>query len=181
MQDQLVKNSKNRSKPPSSDGYMNVHTNSLRKPGGKTNGGQKGHKGHTLGSVENPNSIKVHKVKQCKHCHTSFEDEEVIDYEKRQVFDIPFIQVEVTEHRAEIKICDHCGLETKAGFPSDVAQPTQYGNRIKSLASYFNSYQLIPLERTGEIFKDVFNHSLSEATILRANATLADRVTYVKG
>lgn len=176
LQNQLGKNSGNSSKPPSTDGYRKPRTTSLRKSTGKKKGGQKGHKGHTLKAVENPDHIKIHEVNQCEHCHASLEDKEIIGYEKRQVFDIPPIQVEVTEHRAEIKCCPKCGKYTKAKFPSDATQPTQYGNYIKSLASYFNGYQFIPLERTCEIFEDLFNHSISEATVLQANATLSNRV-----
>jgi len=142
--DQLAKNSRNSSKPPSSDGYRKPRTKSLRKPSGKKNGGQKGHEGHTLEFVENPDHVKVYKVKECEHCHASLEDKEPVDYAKRQVFDIPPIKMEVTEHRAEIKYCDRCGLKTKAGFPPDISQTTQYGNRVRSLVSYLSSYQLIP-------------------------------------
>ena len=176
LQDQLAKNSRNSSKPPSSEGYGKPRTNSLRKSCGKKNGGQKGHKGHTLEPVENPDYVERYAVKQCRHCHASLEDKEAIDYEKRQVFNIPPIKVEVTEHQAEIKCCPVCGKYTKAEFPPDVTQPTQYGNRIKSLATYFNSYQLIPLERTCELFGDVFNHPLSEATVLQATEALSDYV-----
>jgi len=176
LRDQLAKNSRNSSKPPSSDGYRRPRTRSLRRPSGKKNGGQKGHKGHTLDPVENPDHIKVYEVKECKHCHASLEDKEPVGYEKRQVFDIPPIRMEVTEHRAEIKDCNRCSLRTKAEFPPDVTQPTQYGNRIKSLVSYFNIYQLIPLERTCEIFEDVFGHPISEATVLQANTVLSDRI-----
>lgn len=174
LQDQLTKNSRNSNKPPSSDGDRKPRTNSLRRSSGKKNGGQKGHKGHTIELVENPDHIKMHEVKECKHCHISLEDKEPIGYEKRQVFDIPLIQMEVTEHRVEIKDCNHCGLQTKAEFPPEVTQPTQYGNCIKSLASYLNTYQLIPLERTSEIFEDVFGHPISEATVLQANELLFD-------
>lgn len=174
LKDQLAKTSRNSSKPPSSDGYRKPRTNSLRRSSGKKNGGQEGHKGHTLEFIENPDHIKVHEVKECEHCHALLGNKEPVGYEKRQVFDIPPIKIEVTEHRAEIKDCDRCGLQTKAEFPSDVTQPTQYGNGVKSLASYFNSYQLIPLERTCEIFEDLFNHPLSEATVLQANVVLFD-------
>lgn len=43
LKEQLNKNSKNSSKPPSSDSYKKPAPKSLRKPSGKKVGGQKGH------------------------------------------------------------------------------------------------------------------------------------------
>ena len=49
LQARLSKNSRNSGKPPSGDGYSKPkRTTSLRKSGQKPNGGQPGHKGHTL-------------------------------------------------------------------------------------------------------------------------------------
>ena len=61
QQDRLKKNSKNSSKPPSSDGFKKHRTKSTRKNGSKKSGGQKGHKGHTLEPSENPDHTEEHK------------------------------------------------------------------------------------------------------------------------
>lgn len=48
LEGRLSLNSKNSSKPPSSDGLGKPAPKSLRKPGQNPNGGQNGHSGHTL-------------------------------------------------------------------------------------------------------------------------------------
>lgn len=74
------------------------------------------------------------------------EDIKPTDYEKRQVFDVE-IKVVVTEHRAEEKVCPHCGTKNKAIFPDDVQNPVQYGPDFKAIATYLNQHQLLPYER----------------------------------
>lgn len=176
LKDQLNKNSKNSSKPPSSDGFKKPRTKSLRKRGRNKNGGQERHKGHTLEPVENPDHTEVHKVNRCTHCGASLEDAEVNDYQRCQIFDIPPIELEVTEHKAEIKLCPHCNTRNIASLPPGVTSPAQYGNRIRSLMAYLNNYQFIPLERTCDFFEDLVGHRPSEAIVLQANETCAENV-----
>jgi len=168
LEDQLAKKSNNSSKPPSSDGLNKPAPKSQRKRHGRKSGGQPGHEGHTLKVVSKPNHVIVHSVHKCHNCEISLRKEKVIRYEKRQVYDIPPVQMEVTEHRAEVKHCSGCGKDITGVFPKGVTQAVQYGPEVKSQAIYLNQYQMIPLGRVCEAFEDLYKHRLAEGTIITA-------------
>jgi len=172
LEDQKNKNSHNSSKPPSTDTFQKIK--GQRKSSGKPVGGQKGHKGHTLEMTDKPDHVIVHPVTQCESCGRSLCDAKAESYERRQVFDLPPIKVEVYEHQAERKICPNCGCFNKATFPEEVAYPVQYGTRLKSVATYLNQYQLMPFDRLSEAFVDLFSHRLSQSTLIDINRTCYD-------
>ena len=177
LQARLAKNSKNSSKPPSSDGYAKENrTTSLRQKGNKSNGGQPGHKGETLNPVENPDETETHEKECCENCQASLKDIEVSGVEERQVFDIPAMKIVVTAHQASIKICPECQTENKGDFPENVNQPVQYGDGVKTVASYLNNEHFIPVARTAQILKDLYGQSPSEAVILKANKELNQHI-----
>ena len=168
LESQLSKDSHNSHKPPSSDGLKRM-TKSLRVKSTRPNGGQEGHSGHTLAMVEKPDHIIIHQVKRCQECDGSLERTIANSFVQRQVFDIPPLRLEVTEHRAEVKHCPHCGANNQALFPQEVTKTTQYGDRIKSLSVYLTQYQLLPYDRTTELLNDLFSSPISEASLYNWN------------
>jgi len=104
----------------------------------------------------------------CKECGHTLENVEVEAYERRQVFDIPPVNLIVTEHRSQIKSCPHCGKLNKAVFPETVKYPVQYGPNILASAIYCKNYQFIPYKRISEFFDDVMGIKICPATIIRA-------------
>ena len=84
LQARLAKNSRNSSKPPSSDGYGKPkRTESLGKPGQKPNGGQPGHEGQTLKRSEQPDRIEIHAAGDCLQCAASLAGVVAVAHEDR--------------------------------------------------------------------------------------------------
>ena len=183
LEDQLAKNSRNSSKPPSMDGFKKPSPKSLRKKGRRKSGGQPGHAGHTLKMVEEPDHTEVHRVEECECCHRSLIDHEPDCVEKRQVHDLPPRRLVVAEHQVEIKLCT-CGHLNKAAFPEGVTAPVQYGPRARAAAVYLNNYQFLPYERTCDLLDDLLACPMSEGTlaniIAECHQRLEDPVARIK-
>ena len=177
LEEQLQKNSRNSHKPPSSDGLKKIAK--VRKPSGKKPGGQPGHEGNTLRLVDSPDTVTVHKVERCQHCGESLTKKKALKYDRRQVFDLPAIQVQVSEHRAEIKDCERCGKLSTAEFPQDVRHKVQYGPRLKANAAYIKNYGLLSYERAAQLFEDLFGVALSAGTLVKMDREAAERLEEV--
>lgn len=176
LEAQLAKNSSNSSKPPSSDGLKKPAPKSCREKGKRKTGGQPGHKGETLERVANPDAVVVYRLRVCGHCQYDLSEVPVAAVVRRQVFDIPPIRLQVTEHQAEVKCCPVCGQKPQATFPAGVHAPTQYGPNVLAHAVYLHSYQLLPLARIREWFVDCVGQGVSEGTLQGALAQMADAV-----
>lgn len=177
LERQLGLNSKNSSKPPSSDGFQKAainRTQSLREKTDRKVGGQQGHKGSTLMQIKNPDEIKQYKTVCCPDCKIDLTDAPVVKVIKRQVFDLPEIKPVVTEHQFDFKTCPSCKKKVEAQSDNTIKAPVQYGNAAKAFVSYMGVEQLIPQERITSILK-IVGLPMSTATInhiLQTGATL---------
>lgn len=153
---QLGKNSRNSSKPPSSDGLKKPAPRSLRGKSGKKSGGQVGHRGDTLRQSVTPDFVQRHEAGHCRSCQHRLTSGMVKGVEKRQVFDVPPPRLEVTEHQALVYCCAHCQNTTTAPFPYGVTAHVQYGPRLRAAAVYCNVQQLTPEDRVCQLLRDLF-------------------------
>jgi len=154
------KNSKNSSKPPSSDFPKPQRTQSLREPSDKKPGGQSGQEGTTLKMVSTPDIIEDHSPFYCTCCGEDLSSEPGLFSGRRQVIDIPPIAPIVTEHQLFDKLCK-CGHMNQASYPMGITAPVSYGENVQALIAYMSTRQFVPIKRTSEIFTDVFGIPIS--------------------
>lgn len=164
LETQTSKTSRNSSKPPSSDGFVK-RTKSLRVKSDNPSGGQAEHPGSTLDWSEEVDHVIEHRVSECQECGANLEAEPVAKQLLRQVYDIPPLKLEVTEHCVEVKCCPHCGEQNEGDFPSEATTVVQYGPRLKGVMVYLMEGQLLPSQRTCELLDEVLGAKVSEGTL----------------
>ena len=182
LKEQLNKNSKNSSKPPSSDGFKKPAQKSLRKPSGKKAGGQNGHQGTHLAVITAPDKIVKHMPSVCEGCpHYQICKGTACIAEKRHVIDA-VVKVNVTEHQAlELPICMLYGDTRRGAFPSDVKAAVQYGENLQLLAVALNTVGAVSIKRTHEILSGVFNIPIATGTISSMVKRCADSLSETVG
>lgn len=157
LANRLGLNSRNSSKPPSTDPNRPKKD---KEPGQRKPGGQNGHNGTNLQKFPDPDIIKTISSDRTKLPQGDYKD---VGFESRQVVDIDITRV-VTEYRAQT-LQDANGKKYTAPFPEGVSRPVQYGTNIKAHAVYLSQYQLIPYNRVEEYFSDQVGIPLSSGSI----------------
>ena len=176
LEGRLRKDSHNSGKPPSSDG-LGKKNKSLRQASGRKPGGQSGHGGSTLKRVADPDVIVEHPLaKCCNRCGTTLDAQaEGLITVRRQVFDLLRPVLQVTEHRGYELQCA-CGQQHRSGFAPEVSAPVQYGPVVKGTLVYLTQQQLLPMERTVQLFKDLYGIKLSAGTVQASIVQAAQRL-----
>jgi len=154
-------NSRNSSKPPSTD--PNREKTGQKKKNKKP-GGQKGHIGKTLEKVKNPDKVQVITVDRSELPPGEYKE---VGHEVRQVFDIDISRI-VTEYQAQI-LEDNKGKRFTAPFPTGVTKAVQYGESVKAHAVYMSQFQLIPYDRIRDYFADQLDLPVSAGSIFNFN------------
>ena len=152
LREQVNRNSRNSSRPPSSDGPEVIRKPRPRAKSGRKRGAQKGHRGTTRKLVPVEQVKEVHDVKPdvCRHCGQELMGEDPEPF-RHQVTDIPPVIAEVAEYRLHTLACPECGIETRAELPAGVPQGA-FGPRLQSMVSLLRSCPKITSEFCGKMF-----------------------------
>lgn len=165
LKERLNMNSKNSSKPPSSDGPFKPNPKSLRKSSGKTVGAQVGHKGSGFKLFKEPDEEIKHKPIQCENCPRSGECVACGSSPTRYETDI-IIQTKLTAHSVQFFECPlENNREISGEFPENINGIMQYGVNISALAVALNTAGMMGIKRTHDILSGVFDVPISTGTI----------------
>jgi transposase len=187
LEERLGQNSRNTSKPPSSDPPSLAppppKTGSGRKPGG-----QPGHQGHQRELVPETDVDQIIPVKptQCRGCGAALRGEDPTP-RRHQVAEIPQIKPRITEYRLHALCCGRCHAVTTAGLPQGVP-PGAFGPRVVAMVSLLTSFYRLGRRSAAEAMRDLFGLRMSLGSVTAceqiASAVLAGPVAqaqaYVK-
>jgi len=173
---QVKANSRNSSRPPSSDGPAKPAPKSLRGRSGRKPGRPKGQPGATMELSENPGKKVRHRPAKCARCGKALKSAPVTAVERRQVIDIPPVRAVTTEHQMLTVRCG-CGCETKARAPDGVNAPVQYGPRIMSTGIYLWHGQFLSRDRACQALSEMFGCAPSAGALAAAARKTAGFLT----
>jgi transposase len=168
LEARLNQNSKNSSWPPSSDSpFVKPAPKSLRGTSSRRPGRPDGQPGVTLSQVEKADVVEVHEPASCGGCGGDLAGAVVAGVVRRQVFDLPEVALQVTEHRIVSRQCA-CGAVTCGPVPEKVAAPVQYGPRVRAALVYLMHEQFLSKDRVVAAMADLFNLALAPGTVASA-------------
>ena len=177
LMEKLGMNSRNSSKPPSTDGFNKPSPKSLRTPSGKKPGGQSGHSGSHFDVVREPDEIILHAPAACHGCpsYDSCVSRACIG-ETRNVIDA-VVTVNFTAHQTLVLDCPLHGGQRKGEFPAEIKAPVQYGENLQALVVALNTIGAVSVNRTHEILSSVFGIPLSTGTVSNMVGRCAEWIT----
>ena len=133
LEEQLRRNSRNSSQPPSQDKAEQKPVSEEEARPARRRGGQPGHvgRGRRLVPVDAVDAVVVHRPVACQTCGAL-----LLGYDsapqRHQITELPRVKATITEHQAHTVICSCCGATNRGTLPPEVAA-SQFGPNLVSL------------------------------------------------
>jgi transposase len=166
LTERLQQDSRNSSRPPSSDPPQAWAKRPRREPTGRRPGGQPGHEGHARGLMP-PAQVDVVvpvKPERCRRCQQPLQGEDP-QPQRQQVTEIPAVKPVVTEYQLHQLVCAACGEVTRAELPPGV--PTGgFGPRVQAITALCTGAYHLSKRTAQAVLADLFGVSLGLGTIV---------------
>ncbi len=174
LEARLGMNSRNSSKPPSSD-PPNVAARPKRKPSGRKRGGQPGHKGTTRSLLppEKVTRIVDLRPEKCDRCGKALVGRDPKP-KRRQVIDVPPVEPEVTEYRRHTLPCE-CGAKTTAPLPPGVGR-SAFAPRLKAMLAMCSGVYRLSRRTVEDLMADFFNVDISLGSVSACEQKVSEAV-----
>ena len=184
---QVRLNSKNSSKPPSSDGYKKrKRTNSLRTSTGRKPGAQPGHKGSNIHvpHADKPDkvvNIYPKKCQTCPHLKQCLLTGRFCEGQTRFRVGLKIVRVVTSYKQYHVEECPNAPAGEPAGlraddFPEDIRAYAQYDESFKSLAAILSVYCCLSIDKIHEVISYLADVQLSTGTIFKMIQEVSKKV-----
>jgi transposase len=176
LREQLQRDSRTSSRPPSSDPPQALIKRPRREPTGRQPGGQPGHEGHTRGlvPVEEVDVVIPVKPERCRRCQHPLQGEDA-QPQRHQVTEIPPVKPVVTEYQLHQLVCPACGDVTRAEVPPGV--PTGgFGPRVQAITALCTAAYHLSKRTTQSVLADLFGVALGLGTVANLEQATAQAV-----
>jgi len=175
LREQLSRNSRNSSQPPSQDAPRHFKAKPKEKSG-KARGGQVGHEGHSrkLYPPEQCQQIEEHYPATCWQCGSSLSGEDPAP-QRCQIVELPPLVPIVTEHRFHALSCACCGERTRA-FEAEIVNGSGYGERLTALVGLLSGEYRQSHAMVERLLSEVFGVEISVGSINHLRQEMSEAV-----
>ena len=171
LQERVNLNSRNSSKPPSSDG-PGAGNRAQRRASQRKRGAQPGHKGHSRAMLD---ASEVDSIVDCKPeavCECGAAVQLADEPQRHQVFDVPPLRARVDEYRLYSGRCRGCGKPHAGALPPGVPKG-QLGPRALSLVGVLGTRYHLTQRKIRNLLDQLMGLSFSVGAISQAHGKVA--------
>jgi len=175
LQEQVKRNSRNSSQPPSQDMPRGFKAKPKQKSG-KPRGGQVGNEGHQqeLYPPEQCEAIEDHYPSHCCECGHELSGSDGAA-QRCQIVELPPLRPIVIEHRFHARTCACCGVTTRA-YEAEIVDGSRYGERLSALVGILSGEDRQSHRMVVRLCEEIFGVSLSVGSIGKLRQEISESV-----
>lgn len=173
LTERLSQNSKNSSRPPSSD--PPGKSKGKKNKSDRKRGGQPGHKGQNRALLPPERVDRTEDVfpGECENCWNPLPKNPDEDAHRHQVTEIPIAKPFVTEYRMHGVWCLHCGFRTRGRLDPAIAC-SSFGARLCAIVGLLSGVYHVTRRKTQALLSDLLGVDMSLGSVSAIEACISD-------